>query len=213
MLITSFQIFVIGLGLALAGPCLFSCLPVLLAYTTGSNASLYKRLRDLLVFLSGRFCAYVLLGWLAGLSGFALHDFISRHAAGLLKPVAGVVNILLGCMIIFQKNRNCAHPVAATAASGGLFIAGFSVGVSPCGPLLALLSEIVLISRSVWQGAWYGAAFGLGTFVSAFVVTAAVSGVMYRAGKYAVSPVSRKIIQIVCAAVLVCIGGLLIISA
>jgi sulfite exporter TauE/SafE len=213
MAITFFQIFFIGLSLSFAGPCLFSCLPVILTYTTGRGGTFRARLVDILIFLSGRFAAYVLLGGLAGFSAEFMHRFIGQPSAVFYKPAAGIITIALAGVIMFQGKKGCCTSKTGLLTRGGLLAAGFLTGVSPCLPLLALLSEIVLISKNVWQGAWYGAAFGLGTFLSAFVVTAGFSGILYRlTGSCALSPKRMRVIQVVCAAILVIIGVLFLLG-
>jgi sulfite exporter TauE/SafE len=213
MAVTSFQIFVIGLSLSLAGPCLFYCLPVLLAYTTGRSGTFRTKLKDIFIFLTGRFAAYVVLGGLAGFSAEVLHKFIGQPSTEFYKPAAGIVSIALAGMILLQERKGCCNSAPRPLAFGGLLLAGFFTGVSPCLPLLALLSEIVLISKNSWQGAWYGAAFGMGTFISGFAVTAGVTGILCRlTGIYAVSPISMRVIRLVCAAILVGMGILFIVS-
>jgi len=212
MLISSFQIFAFGLGMAVAGPCLAACLPMIIAYTAGRDAGFRKKFLDILVFLAGRLVAYIFLGALAGISGAALNQAIAPHAAAWLKPVAGSISIGLGITLLaFGRTgtgcRGAMPPLSM--ASGGIFLAGFTIGASPCGPLAVLLSEIVLISRSVWQGMWYGAMFGLGTFIPSLMIAAGISGMLHwLPRRYAVSPRFMSLARLACALILIVSGGL-----
>lgn len=212
MLISSFQIFAFGLGMAVAGPCLASCLPMIIAYTAGRDGCFRKKLLDILIFLSGRFIAYLLLGALAGISGAALNQAIAPHLAAWRKPVAGSISIGLGITLLaFRRTKEgcCDAVPPLSVAAGGLFLAGFTIGISPCGPLAVLLSEIVLISRSVWQGMWYGAMFGLGTLISSLIIAAGISGILHwLPRRYAAPPRFMRRARLACAMILILLGGL-----
>ena len=214
MLITSFQIFILGLGMAAAGPCLVTCLPLILAYTTGTDTRFFRKLLDISLFLCGRLSAYVLLGALAGISGSALSRVVAPSATAWLRPAAGAISIALGVLLLTSRKakRGCRAIPAQPLAAGGLFLVGFIIGVSPCGPLLALLSEIVLISRSVWDGVWYGFVFGLGTFISTLILAAGASGIIHWIPrKYAASPAVLRLVRLVCALSLIGMGAILVI--
>lgn len=211
MLISSFQIFAIGAGLAVAGPCLATCLPTVIVYTAGRDVPFPKKLIDIIVFLSGRFLAYMFLGALAGISGAALNRAVAPHAAAWLKPAPGLISIGLGVMLFAARETKtgCRNEPARPLAAGGLFLAGFTVGILPCGPLAALLSEIVLISRSIWQGMWYGMMFGLGTLVSTLVMAAGISGMLHWLPRRGLpAPRFARLMRPACAAILIVLGGL-----
>lgn len=183
MLIPGLQVFSIGFILGLTGPCLLYCLPVILALSAGVKENYKKILLGIVTFLSGRLLAYIVLGNLAGVSGFILRRFTDSRFSFYLKPIAGVISIAFGVWIFFrQKNQNAcqSHKILT---SSGFFIFGFVVGISPCPPLMGLLLEIALISKVPLQGAIYGLIFGLGTFLSGFILAAGLSGVLNRLPK------------------------------
>jgi sulfite exporter TauE/SafE len=205
MIVTSFQIFAIGAGMAAAGPCLVSCLPLILAYTWGGEGRMRLKLGSIGIYLSGRLIAYVLLGACAGLSAAALKGFTSHAVGASARLAAGLISIGLGILFIMPGERSGCPGSHGKLAAGSVFLAGFVTGISPCGPLLALLSEIVLISRNAWQGAWFGLAFGLGTFLSAFAVTAGFSGVIHHLSSAAPEK-RRRLLRIFCGAALIVMG-------
>ncbi|MDP2044169.1 MAG: sulfite exporter TauE/SafE family protein [Candidatus Omnitrophota bacterium] len=181
--ITALQVFSIGFILGLTGPCLLYCLPVILALSAGAKENYKKILLGIVTFLSGRLLAYIMLGFLAGVSGFILRQFTDARFSFYLKPVAGIISIAFGVWIFFRQNKekNCqSHKILTNS---GFFIFGFVVGISPCPPLIGLLLEIALISKVPLQGAIYGLIFGLGTFLSGFILAAGLSGVLNRLPK------------------------------
>ena len=180
-LITCLQIFCIGFSFGIAGPCFLFCTPVIVTYLSGTNRNLKDAIPDLLIFLSGRLLAYVILGALAGLSSQLLMRFTGPGIAAIFNPLAGVVSIILGIIVLVKKEYH--HDICGRAPGnfyglGGPFIFGFIVGIIPCAPLLALLLEIALISKSALQGAGYALSFGLGTFASGLIAVGAITGLI-----------------------------------
>lgn len=208
MPIALLQIFAVGFGMGLIGPCLFYCLPVILAFTAGSEKEYKKTIYDILIFFSGRLLAYVLLGFLAGLSGLVLRSFIESRFGAYLKPLAGIISIILGAYILMtgDKEEACRRPGRIYGATG-VFGLGFLIGLSPCVPLSTLLFEIVLISKNGAEGALYGLFFGLGTFLSGFIAAAGLSGLLtVIPQRFLKSGRSRLVFKIICAMTLAVFG-------
>lgn len=209
-MVTYFQLFGIGFGFAFAGPCLLVCAPVLIAYVAGKQETARQALVDIFVFLSGRFLAYLALGFLAGLSGIILRQFCSFSLIPLIKALAGVIIILLGIDVwsgreIFLRLPKC--NANAVLGWGSLFILGFIIGVSPCAPLLALLLEIALISKTPIEGLVYALFFGLGTFIAGFIIIGGLSGILaWLPAKFLKSRKSNLIFRIICALLLIWLG-------
>ena len=194
--ITYLQIFGIGFSFGIAGPCLLTCMPVLITYIAGSKTCppandiragrQAKVFRDIFTFLSGRLLAYVLLGALAGLSGVALKKFTSSSLSLYLGPLAGAVTILFAIIILtntLPKNCHCEEPKATKQFLfnfGGIFVFGFLIGISPCVPLLALLFDIAVMSRGLLDGIFYTFFFGLGTFLSGLITIGVIAGLLTR---------------------------------
>ncbi len=210
MAIALLQVFSIGFGLGFIGPCLFYCVPVILTFVSGIHKDYRKFLVDILVFFCGRLSAYVLLGGLAGISGMLLRKFINSSFAAYFNPLAGLISIGLGIFVLYNKKieeGKCKTDSHKVSASGGLFVFGFIIGISPCAPLLALLFEIALISNNALQGALYGLFFGLGTFISGAIVTAGLAGLLIRIPeKLLKSEAGRFVFKIICALILILFG-------
>jgi thiol:disulfide interchange protein DsbD len=208
MLIPALQVFSIGFILGLTGPCLLYCLPVILALSAGIKGNYKKILLGIVIFLSGRLLAYIMLGFLAGVSGFVLRQFTDSRFSFYLKPGAGIISIAFGVWIFFrQKNQEaCQSRAHKILNNSGFFIFGFVVGISPCPPLMGLLLEIALISKTSLQGAIYGLIFGLGTFLSGFILAAGLSGVLNRLP-------GNRIFKAIYAFVLILFGIIFILSA
>ena len=213
-LITVLQVFGIGFSFGIAGPCFFFCTPILAAYVIGRRDRFVDTLADLVIFLTGRLAAYVILGALAGLSGGLIRRILESRAGAYLGPLGGIVSILLGISVLIYKEPaacECGRGRKAAYGRAGLFVLGFIIGVSPCPPLAALLVEIALISKSIFEGAGYALAFGLGTFISGLLVIGALAGIFKGAAARLVrSKTGNDAFRIVCAALLVLFGSWLI---
>ena len=217
MLIPALQVFSIGFILGLTGPCLLYCLPVTLALSAGIKENYKKILLGVITFLSGRLFAYAVLGFLAGVSGFILRQFTDSHFSIYLKPAAGVISIAFGVYIFFyrqEKEKTCQSRAHKILTNGGFFVFGFVVGISPCPPLMGLLLEIALISKTFLQGAIYGLMFGLGTFLSGFILVSGLSGILSWLPKKISRPiVVNTIFKSIYASILILFGIIFILSA
>ncbi len=213
-LITHFQIFGIGLSFAIAGPCLLMCTPILVTYISGKQEGSFKAFVDILVFLSGRLFAYVLLGALAGFSGAYLRGLTQSGLLPYLNVMSGVISILLGIFVLFNKpDASCAKTSHCHSIYdfGSILLLGFIIGISPCMPLTALLFEIALISKSALDGAMYALSFGLGTFIAGLIIVSAVAGLLRGIVKKLInSKEAVTIFKVICSLLLVIFGAGLI---
>lgn len=209
-LITHLQIFGIGLSFAVAGPCLLICSPILITYMAARQDNWARSLIDLFVFLSGRLFAYVLLGYIAGLSGLYLRRFSESYLVRYFNLAGGIISILLGLSVLMHKYTGpCADDRARNNihGSGGILALGFVVGISPCAPLAALLFEIALISKSALSGASYALSFGLGTLVAGFIVIGSLAGILKGfVRKMVSSKAAGDIFRVSCAILLILFG-------
>jgi len=81
------------------------------------------------------------------------------------------------------------------------------MGAIPCAPLLALLFEITVISKTPLQGMLYAFSFGVGTFVSGLIVIAGLSGVIsWLPAKFLKTNFSTKLFRLICAMFLILLG-------
>ena len=61
-----------------------------------------------------------------------------------------------------------------------IFVLGLIIGLLPCGPLLATLSYIGLISKSWASSLLFSLSFGIGTFVSPLILFTMLAGFIPR---------------------------------
>jgi sulfite exporter TauE/SafE len=209
-MVTNLELFAIGFGFGIAGPCLLVCAPILIAYVAGRFATRKQALSDIFIFLLGRFLAYLVLGYLAGLSGLILRQFSSLSLTPLVKALGGAIIILLGISVWRGDAPFCSLGKCKTNtifSFSSLFILGFIIGVFPCAPLLALLLEIALVSKTALDGMLYALFFGLGTVVSGFIVIGGLSGILtWLPLKVLKSKRSNLIFRIICALLLIWLG-------
>lgn len=208
--LTYLQLFGIGLSFGFSGPCFLSCTPVFITYLAGRKLKWGQGLIEALIFLSARLFAYLVLGFIAGVSATLLKQFGNSNFTSFLKPLGGVIIIFLGIFIMFNRDPGyCGCKLSANKALtlGSLFILGFTIGISPCAPLLALLFEITIISKTALESLICVLSFGLGTFISGFVIIAGLSGIISRLpGKILKSNLSLLIFRIICALLLILLG-------
>ena len=166
ILLTCLQLFGIGVGFGIVGPCLVGCMPFIIAYIVGKQANRRDAIGDIIIFLSGRFFAYLVLGLFAGISGVLLKRWSNVFTISLLRSLGGAFIIMLGVFIWIARDpvsNVCRCMNNEKINFGSLFLMGFIIGILPCAPLLALLFEVALISETAWSGMFYVMFFALGT--------------------------------------------------
>ena len=177
--ITYFQLMGIGFGFSFVGPCLFWCVPVLAAVAGAKQDSLAHTLKDVLLFILGRFAAYLTLGYIAGVWGLYLKNALSAKAVDYMYVAIGFLLVVMGIYFFFYKGSFCVNRRwTRTRLPGyaGLFLLGLSLGFFPCLPLSGILLDVVLMSKNGLDGLVYMLFFGLGISLSSFLVFGAISG-------------------------------------
>jgi sulfite exporter TauE/SafE len=172
-LVTSLQLAGIGFSMGLSGSCLFLCTPILATFFAGDQSHSLHTIKKVLWFLLGRLAAYVLLGTIAGLSAQLFDQFIHSIYLSAIKLLIGGMIVFLGFFILFKKSHSSCKNLSSSSRDAGpfaLFSLGFSIGLSPCPPLISLLLEIILMCQVWYHGAFYGLAFGIGTLLSGMIV-------------------------------------------
>jgi len=209
-LITHLQIFGIGFTFGIAGPCLLICTPVMVAYAAAGHRDWFQTLSHIFVFLTGRLFAYMVLGYLAGLSGTVLRHFTDSNLAIFFKPLGGAVSIAFGIMLLtYKEHADCPHAKFNKSIYGitSLFLLGFSIGVVPCAPLVAVLFNIVLLSKCAADGLAYAFSFGMGTLLSGMIVISALTGIAkWIPAKLFRSGAGNLIFRAICSALLILFG-------
>lgn len=207
---TCIQIFGLGLSFGLAGPCFFSCAPILVTYLAAKQLKLRESLGNIFIFSLGRLLAYITLGLLTGLSASALRHFTGEKTILIFKPLAALLIIFMGVLVFFGNGSNsrlCRLAQDKVSSLTSLLLLGFIIGVSPCAPLLALLFEISLISRTGWQAMFYAFCFGLGTLISGLIVIGSLAGIFsWLPFKFLRTKKSNLVFRVICALILVFLG-------
>ena len=153
------------------GPCLATCVPVLLPYV-GTKKNWKEGFLAALTFSLGRLFVYVILGGLFGYFGaFIMKYYYYLGIYHYLKAVLSVILIIIGSLVIMGKNFNFRF---CGAGEGNMAVLGMLVGISPCAPLIGILLEIALLSDNFFAGFAYSFFFGIGTVLSPMLLIAAV---------------------------------------
>jgi sulfite exporter TauE/SafE len=200
------QGFVVG-----AGPCLFVCAPILLPYLAGTRRTWQEGLKATLIFGLTRLMIYSLLGGVVGYVGYYIFKFAfyNRIWGKYLWTFAGSFIILLGILIIlgkWMKNPLCRflQKHALENSAGSMVILGIVIGLSPCLPLLAILTEVMFLAKDFFQGFFYGFAFGIGTVISPLLLLGALAPLI--PAKLFKSELASRIFSIICGILLILIG-------
>ncbi|MFC1518064.1 sulfite exporter TauE/SafE family protein [Candidatus Margulisiibacteriota bacterium] len=160
MLAKAFYLFSQGVILGW-GPCLLFCGIYILPAATFAVSKKRDAFRNFIAFMTGRFLIYVFLGILSGLIGMWVLD---QSVAEIFHWVFLILILGMGVFILFRKQeQNC---FADKAVQKNFFILGLLVGLAPCAPLLGILMQILLLSKTITESIIYSMAFGLGTLIN-----------------------------------------------
>lgn len=164
------ELFLSGLALGV-GPCSLFCLPILIPYVASTREGLVEAVKATLAFSLSRLSAYTLLGLLAGFSGEQLVSILGRTEFDLyIWIVGGFFIFILGLLILLGREPKMAlgrllmrHTIDDSLKSIGFI--GFVIGITPCAPLIGILTYIALSVKAPLMGAFYALCFGLGASV------------------------------------------------
>jgi len=195
-LVTAAQLFAIGLTAGFGLQCFFVCAPLILPCVAAADGDWRCALKDLFCLLGGRLIAYIILGAIAGGVGFYIDRITGSIAVNWLKSSAGYVMILLGLSVTLGLGLNirpCSRLSKNTfVKGGGLVLIGLAIGMAPCLPLVSVMFEITLISKTPFLGALYGLAFGAGTLLASIVTLGPPAACL---GHFTVRLVKNKALQ------------------
>ena len=153
------------------GPCLLTCAPIILPYA-GTKRTWQEGLFATLSFSLGRIIIYVILGGLFGYFGaFILKFYYSSGVYYYIQALLAVILILIGAAVLLGKETSFRF---CGVEEGNMFVVGILVAISPCLPLIGIMLEIALISKSFISGFIYSFFFGIGTVVSPLLLLGAV---------------------------------------
>ena len=210
------ELFLSGLALGV-GPCSFFCLPILIPFVAGTREGWVESLKATFAFSLSRLSAYTLLGLGAGFSGELLIGLLGRTEFGLyIWIIGGLFVSLLGVLILLGREPKAAfcrllmrYTLDDSLKSMGLL--GFIVGITPCAPLLGILTYIALSVKTPLVGAFYALCFGLGASVTTpITILGVVAGVAPRL--IFKTPRIYEIFKRSCGFMLLLLGARLIVS-
>jgi sulfite exporter TauE/SafE len=195
-----FSFFIQGVVVG-SGPCLLTCAPILLPYLAATRRDWREGLRLTLLFGLARLVVYALLGSLVGYAGAYLFQLFYGEIWGkAIWALAGTGVALIGLLIAAGKESPGPFCRLAQREENIVFL-GVMVGLAPCLPLLAVLTEIMLLADHFFQGLIYGAAFGLGTILSPLLLFGPLAPLV---------PADRRRQEIACGLILFCFGFYLV---
>jgi len=197
-----------------SGPCIASCGPILISYTAATKKNPLKGLMVYTLFSISRISVYIALS----LSIFFLGKFTMDKLLGVLSRyvliIGGAFIILIGLLIILGRRWDfgaCAflNKKILEHDKKSIAMLGIIIGLLPCGPLLAILSYIGLVSNSWASSIFYSLSFGIGTFLSPLLLLTLAAGFIARLFKNK-EILFQRIISIVCGLIIIFLGGQLI---
>jgi sulfite exporter TauE/SafE len=162
---TFFAIWLLGMSLGLTA-CTATCLPFMGSWVLGRGGTQLEALRDTLLFASGRILAYAMLGAIAGGAGTWLAQTMRGGSGNLLIGIASVVS---GAWLLRPGDK---HKPCGVMRAGGKtppVLLGFSLSLTPCAPLAALLA-VCAAAGSINHGLLNGVAFGLGAALTPLLI-------------------------------------------
>lgn len=205
------QGFVIG-----AGPCMLICAPILLPYIAGTQKTWQEGLKATLVFGLTRLLVYTFMGGVVGYIGYYLFRLFHTQFWGrFLWSFAGIFVIILGILIVV--GRELQNPIcrflqkqALGNSTKSMIMLGLIIGLSPCLPLIAILTEIMFISDRFYQGFLYGFAFGFGTVISPLLLLGALTPLI--PSKFIRTQRTAQIFNFACGVLLIIVGFYIVLS-
>ncbi|MFA5927790.1 MAG: sulfite exporter TauE/SafE family protein [Candidatus Margulisiibacteriota bacterium] len=194
------------------GPCLLSCLPIVVPLVGSSSKKWQDGLWNTLLFSLGKTLVYVLLAGLFGTVGFLILEFYQIFIIGiLLKMILAVFLLIAGILIIFgrgAKNVFCQKWQSKLDNRTTYVWLGIIVGLSPCLPLMGVLTEVAVMSDKIYYGFLYGLAFGLGSLLSPLLVIGALTPLI--SAKYFDTDRWARILQYISGGTLIMFGAYLV---
>lgn len=194
------------------GPCLAYSAPLLLPYIGGTKKGWKEGLKIGVMFSLGRLLALGILGALAASVFSWINQFFSPQKSGYLYLVTAFFMVVLGIFIILGKGfkipfGKIINKRILDKGTESMFILGFLIGISPCAPLIAILTYIACIAENIFLGVLYAFSFGIGTAVAPIILGSLVGVFPEKLFK---STKPLKVFQTFCGIILVLFGFQLI---
>ncbi len=190
------------------GPCLAHTAFLLLPYIGGTKTSWQEGARSALIFSLGRILALVILGGLATVAFNFINRFFPPHRSAYLYLLLAFFMVTIGIFIVLGKgfNKPIIKVISQKILNRGtesMLLLGFLLGISPCVPLVSVLTYIGCTAENIISGVLYALSFGIGVAVAP-IVLGALAGIF--PGNIFTSPKIRKVFQVFCGLVLIFFG-------
>lgn len=190
------------------GPCLVFWGPVLLPYIAATKGSWRQGLRISCMFSLGRLLALAILGGLVTVAFAPINRLFPPHRSGYLYLAIAAFIVAMGLVIILGKGfRLPLHRIVERHMVGGgsisMFILGFAIGISPCAPLIAILTYIAYTATNPAHGIVYGLSFGIGT-ITPVVILGTLAGFVPE--RVVGRPRLIRVLRVICGMVLILFG-------
>jgi sulfite exporter TauE/SafE len=197
-----------GIGMGW-GPCLAFCGPVLLPYIAATRGGWREGLRMSAMFSLGRLLGLAILGGLASVAFVSINRFFPPHRSAYLYLAMAISIVLVGVLVVLGKgfelplHRTFRKHVVDGGGGAVTALLGFLIGISPCVPLVAILTYIACTATNVFQGVAYALCFGIGTIVPVMVLGPLVGLLPEKVFK---SSRHLRVFRMVCGGILILFG-------
>jgi sulfite exporter TauE/SafE len=197
-----------GIGMGW-GPCLAFCGPVLLPYIAATRGGWREGLRMSAMFSLGRLLGLAILGGLASVAFASINRFFPPHRSGYLYLAMAIFIVFVGVLVVLGKgfelplHRTFRKYVVDGGRGTVTALLGFLIGISPCVPLVTILTYIACTVTNVLQGVAYALCFGIGTIVPVMVLGPLVGLLPEKVLK---SSRHFRVFRIVCGGILILFG-------
>jgi len=173
------SLFLIGLFLG-AGPCLASCGPVLVCYIAATKNDYRRALFSYLVFSFGRIFVYLVFGLLVGIFSQEIIRKLTNKF-NFIFLFTGLFIVSLGFLIILGTKANfkfcrLLEDKLIKKDTKSIITLGILFGITPCLPLVGILSYISIVSKSIVTSLIYMLSFGMGTLLSPLLLLSIAAG-------------------------------------
>ena len=204
----SLKLFVGGITMG-SGACLTYVAPLLLPYIGGTAKSWRAGLRISLIFSLGRALAVAILGGLATVAFSSINQFFPPQVSGYIYLVCAAIMVTGGTFVILGKgfrvplsrfvNRNVLN-----ARPLNMLLLGFLMGISPCVPLVSVLTYIACVAENAPLGILYALCFAIGAAIAPVVLGTSAGAIPQ---KLLSSPKVLRAFQFACGLTLVFFGA------
>ena len=195
-----------GIGMGW-GPCLALAGPILLPYIAAAKRGWREGLKASAAFSLGRLLALAILGGVATVAFASINRFFPPHKSGYLYLAMAIFIVLMGVLVILGKGKILLHRTLREhileSGTASTVILGFVLGITPCATLVAILTYITCVAKSVLQGVMYALSFGVGTVLPLMILGPLVSFFPERILR---APKLFRVFRVICGVILILFG-------